>query len=88
MNYVIEARRHPPSDLTAHLYTETRQGATLGGGIPIRRSSVEIISSFMSVNYFLLCYYHFALMGFFHVNLAYSVSIGSSSVCSRREALE
>jgi len=42
---VIQARRHPPSDLTARLYTETRQGATLGGGIPIRRSSVEIISS-------------------------------------------
>ena len=45
MNYVIQARKHPPSDLTAHLYTETRQGATLGGGIPIRRGSVEIISS-------------------------------------------
>ena len=46
MNYVIESRIHPPSDLIARLYTKDSPGGTVGGGIPIRRSSVEIISSF------------------------------------------
>jgi len=32
--------------LIAGLYTKDSPGGTVGGGIPIRRSSVEIISSF------------------------------------------
>ena len=35
---------HPPIDCRS-LYKTSRQWATVGGGIPIRRSSVEIISS-------------------------------------------
>jgi len=46
VNYVIESRIHPPSDLIAGLYTKDSLGGTVGGGIPIRRSSVEIISSY------------------------------------------
>ena len=45
MNYVIESRLHPPSDLIAGLYTKRLTRGTVGGGIPIRRSSVEIIST-------------------------------------------
>jgi len=45
VNYVIESRIHPPSDLIAGLYTKDSPGGTVGGGIPIRCSSVEIISS-------------------------------------------
>ena len=45
MNYVIESRIHPPSDLIAGLYTKDSLGGTVGGGIPIRCSSVEVISS-------------------------------------------
>jgi len=45
MNYVILTRKHPPSDLIASLYTKRLARGAVGGGIPIRRSSVEIISS-------------------------------------------
>ena len=45
---MIESRKHPPSDLIAGLYTKRLAGGAVGGGIPIRRSSVEIISSFSS----------------------------------------
>ena len=54
VNYVIESRIYPPSDLIAGLYTKDSPGGTVGGGSPIRRSSVEIISSlikeFQSLN--------------------------------------
>ena len=55
---MIQARRHPLADLTAGLYTKrlARGGATLGGGIPIRRSSVEIIPSFSFEIIFEKCY--------------------------------
>jgi len=46
VNYVIESRIHPPSDLIAGLYTKRLARGAVGGGIPIRRSSVEIISSY------------------------------------------
>ena len=45
MNYVIKSRIHPPSDLIASLYTKRLARGVVGGGIPIRRSSVEIILS-------------------------------------------
>ena len=46
VNYMIKSRIHPPSDLIAGLYTKRlARGAV--GPIPIRRSSVEIISSYL-----------------------------------------
>jgi len=46
-NYVIEARKHPPSDLVAGLVQSDSSEGTVGEGIPIRCSSVEIISSLL-----------------------------------------
>jgi len=47
MNYVIKLENtHPPIWLPVFIQIASRQGATVGGGIPIWRSSVEIISSF------------------------------------------
>jgi len=41
-NYAIESRKHPPSNFTAGLYTTWLARGQLGGGIPIRHSSIEI----------------------------------------------
>ena len=48
MNYVIQARKHPPSNLTASLYTKRLARGRLWAEL-FQFDAVEIISSFVQV---------------------------------------